>query len=61
MTTIIKIDPEHPESDRIDQAVAILESGGVIAASLYTRHTWENLETFSSSPRAISLSPLWMT
>ena len=27
----------------------------------YTRHTWENLETFSSSPRAISLSPFWMT
>ena len=31
MTHIIKINPGHPEPDRIDQAVAILSSGGVIA------------------------------
>ncbi|HET6489195.1 MAG TPA: L-threonylcarbamoyladenylate synthase [Syntrophales bacterium] len=28
---MIKINPEHPEPDRIDEAVAILKSGGVIA------------------------------
>ena len=27
----------------------------------HTRHTCDSLETLSSSPRAISLSPLWMT
>ena len=31
MTTIIKINPENPEPERIDEAVAILKSGGVIA------------------------------
>ena len=31
MTTIIKINPEIPEPDRIDQAVALLKRGGVIA------------------------------
>ena len=31
MTTILKINPEKPEPDRIDEAVAILKSGGVIA------------------------------
>ncbi len=31
MTTILKIDPEKPEPDRIDEAVAILKSSGVIA------------------------------
>jgi len=31
MTTIIKIDPDKPEAERIDEAVAILKSGGVIA------------------------------
>jgi L-threonylcarbamoyladenylate synthase len=31
MTHIIRINSEHPESDRIDQAVAILKNGGVIA------------------------------
>jgi L-threonylcarbamoyladenylate synthase len=31
MTKIIKIDPGKPEPDRIDKAVAILKSGGVIA------------------------------
>ena len=31
MTTIIKIDPNKPEAERIDEAVAILKSGGVIA------------------------------
>jgi L-threonylcarbamoyladenylate synthase len=31
MTTIIKIDPENPEPEKIDEAVAILKSGGVIA------------------------------
>ena len=31
MTTIIKINPEKPEPDRIGEAVAILKSGGVIA------------------------------
>jgi L-threonylcarbamoyladenylate synthase len=31
MTKIIKIDPGKPESERIDEAVAILKSGGVIA------------------------------
>jgi L-threonylcarbamoyladenylate synthase len=31
MPTIIKIDPDRPEPDRIDEAVAILKSGGVIA------------------------------
>jgi L-threonylcarbamoyladenylate synthase len=31
MPVIIKIDAEHPEPDRIDAAVAILKSGGVIA------------------------------
>jgi L-threonylcarbamoyladenylate synthase len=31
MAVIIKINPEHPEPDRIDEAVAILKSGGVIA------------------------------
>src|SRR5512139_1181881 len=30
MTTIIKIDPENPEAERIDEAVAILKSGGVV-------------------------------
>jgi L-threonylcarbamoyladenylate synthase len=30
MTTILKINPEKPEPERIDQAVAILKSGGVI-------------------------------
>ena len=31
MTTILKINPEKPEPDRIDETVAILKSGGVIA------------------------------
>jgi L-threonylcarbamoyladenylate synthase len=31
MTTILKIDPDKPEAERIDEAVAILKSGGVIA------------------------------
>jgi len=31
MTHIIKIDPGHPEPDRIDEAVAVLKNGGVIA------------------------------
>jgi L-threonylcarbamoyladenylate synthase len=31
MPTIIKIDPDHPEPDKIEEAVAILKSGGVIA------------------------------
>jgi L-threonylcarbamoyladenylate synthase len=31
MTTIIKIDPENPEHDKIDEAVALLKKGGVIA------------------------------
>jgi L-threonylcarbamoyladenylate synthase len=31
MTTIIKINPEKPEPDRIDGAVALLKKGGVIA------------------------------
>jgi L-threonylcarbamoyladenylate synthase len=31
MTTIIRINPEKPEPDRIGEAVAILKSGGVIA------------------------------
>lgn len=30
MTKIIKINPENPEPDKIDEAVAILKSGGVI-------------------------------
>jgi L-threonylcarbamoyladenylate synthase len=30
MTTILKINPEKPEADRIDDAVAILKNGGVI-------------------------------
>jgi L-threonylcarbamoyladenylate synthase len=36
MTHIIQINPEHPEPDRIDEAVAILKSGGVIAFSTET-------------------------
>jgi L-threonylcarbamoyladenylate synthase len=31
MTVTIKINPEHPEPDRVDEAVAILRRGGVIA------------------------------
>src|SRR5512137_3085629 len=31
MPAMIKIDPDRPEPDRIDQAVALLKSGGVIA------------------------------
>ena len=31
MPVIIKIDAEHPEPDRIDEAVSLLKSGGVIA------------------------------
>jgi len=31
MTTILKINPEKPEPDRIDEAVAILKDGGVVA------------------------------
>jgi L-threonylcarbamoyladenylate synthase len=31
MMTIIKIDPVKPESDRIDEAAAILKRGGVVA------------------------------
>lgn len=31
MPIIIKINPENPEAERIDEAVAILKSGGVIA------------------------------
>ncbi len=31
MTKIIKINPENPEAERIDKAVAILKSGGVVA------------------------------
>ena len=31
MTHIIHINPEQPEADRIDEAVAILKNGGVIA------------------------------
>jgi len=31
MTTIIKIDPDKPEAERIDEAVALLKKGGVIA------------------------------
>jgi len=31
MPVIIKINPEHPEPERIDEAVAILKNGGVIA------------------------------
>jgi L-threonylcarbamoyladenylate synthase len=31
MTTILRIDPENPEPDKIDEAVAILKGGGVIA------------------------------
>jgi L-threonylcarbamoyladenylate synthase len=31
MTTILKINPEKPETDRIDEAVALLKKGGVIA------------------------------
>jgi len=30
MTTIIRINPEKPETERIDEAVAILKNGGVI-------------------------------
>jgi L-threonylcarbamoyladenylate synthase len=31
MTTVLKINPEKPEPDRIDEAVALLKKGGVIA------------------------------
>jgi L-threonylcarbamoyladenylate synthase len=31
MTRIVKINPENPEPEKIDEAVAILKSGGVIA------------------------------
>jgi L-threonylcarbamoyladenylate synthase len=31
MTTILKINPDKPEAERIDEAVALLKKGGVIA------------------------------
>jgi L-threonylcarbamoyladenylate synthase len=50
MTTIIKIDPDRPETEKIEQAVAILKSGGVIA---FPTETFYGLGTDARDEAAI--------
>ena len=50
MPVIIKINPEHPEPDRIDKAVAILKKGGVIA---FPTETFYGLGTDARDEAAI--------
>jgi L-threonylcarbamoyladenylate synthase len=50
MPVIIKIDADRPEPDRIDQAVAILKSGGVIA---FPTETLYGLGADARDPAAI--------
>jgi L-threonylcarbamoyladenylate synthase len=50
MPVIIKINPERPEPDRIDEAVAILKSGGVIA---FPTETFYGLGADARNERAI--------
>ena len=64
MTHIIQINPEHPEPDRIDEAVAILKSGGVIAFPTETFYGLgadarndEAIEKISGSRGATSRTP----
>lgn len=50
MTTIIKINPEKPEPEKIDEAVAILRSGGVIG---FPTETFYGLGADASNESAI--------
>lgn len=50
MTTIIKINPEKPEPEKIDEAVAILKNGGVIG---FPTETFYGLGADASNEEAI--------
>jgi len=50
MTHIIKINPEHPEADRIGEGVALLKRGGVIA---FPTETFYGLGADAGNERSI--------
>lgn len=50
MSILIKINPEHPEPDRIDEAAAILKRGGVIA---FPTETFYGLGADAANEKAV--------